>query len=175
MSYLKHIRQDLQDMQAYTVQNATGMVKLDAMENPYPLPPDLQTALGQRLGALAVNRYPGARVDIQSLEYSFGFDDALQQDWCWTERYAAQPELLAYANHVADRYALRDGILLNTRITAARGCNWPPGSRRTSVCSSPRRPTRHRSRSRRRSHWHPLRLCTISHAQITAGCRPSRR
>lgn len=65
------------------------------------------------------NRYPGARVDIQSLEYSFGFDDALQQDWCWTERYAAQPELLAYANHVADRYALRDGILLNTRIAAA--------------------------------------------------------
>jgi cation diffusion facilitator CzcD-associated flavoprotein CzcO len=65
------------------------------------------------------NRYPGARVDIQSLEYSFGFDDALQQDWHWTERYAAQPELLAYANHVADRYALRDGILLNTRIAAA--------------------------------------------------------
>ena len=65
------------------------------------------------------NRYPGARVDIQSLEYSFGFDDALQQDWCWTERYAAQPELLAYANHVADRYALRDGIQLNTRVAAA--------------------------------------------------------
>ena len=65
------------------------------------------------------NRYPGARVDIQSLEYSFGFDDALQQDWCWTERYAAQPELLAYANHVADRYKLRDGILLDTRIAAA--------------------------------------------------------
>ena len=65
------------------------------------------------------NRYPGARVDIQSLEYSFGFDDALQQEWRWTERYAAQPELLAYANHVADRYALRDGILLNTRIAAA--------------------------------------------------------
>ena len=42
------------------------------------------------------NRYPGARVDIQSLEYSFGFDDALQQDWHWTERYAGQPELLRY-------------------------------------------------------------------------------
>ncbi|OYU72121.1 MAG: cyclohexanone monooxygenase, partial [Alphaproteobacteria bacterium PA3] len=65
------------------------------------------------------NRYPGARVDIQSLEYSFGFDDALQQEWCWTERYAAQPELLAYANHVADRYALRDGILLTARVAAA--------------------------------------------------------
>ena len=65
------------------------------------------------------NRYPGARVDIQSLEYSFGFDDALQQDWHWTERYAAQPELLAYANHVADRYSLRSGVLLNTRLAGA--------------------------------------------------------
>ncbi|MFN0185280.1 MAG: flavin-containing monooxygenase [Aquabacterium sp.] len=65
------------------------------------------------------NRYPGARVDIQSLEYSFGFDDDLQQSWCWSERYAAQPELLAYANHVADRYGLRDGILLHTRLAGA--------------------------------------------------------
>jgi cation diffusion facilitator CzcD-associated flavoprotein CzcO len=65
------------------------------------------------------NRYPGARVDIQSLEYSFGFDDALQQDWHWTERYAAQPELLRYANHVADRFALRDGIRFNTRLEGA--------------------------------------------------------
>lgn len=65
------------------------------------------------------NRYPGARVDIQSMEYSFGFDDALQQDWHWTERYAAQPELLRYANHVADRFGLRDGIRLNTRLLGA--------------------------------------------------------
>ena len=65
------------------------------------------------------NRYPGARVDIQSMEYSFGFDDALQQDWHWTERYAAQPELLRYANHVADRFALRDGIQFNTRLAGA--------------------------------------------------------
>ncbi len=65
------------------------------------------------------NRYPGARVDIQSLEYSFGFDDALQQDWHWTERYAPQAELLRYANHVTDRFALRDGIRFNTRLEAA--------------------------------------------------------
>ena len=65
------------------------------------------------------NRYPGARVDIQSLEYSFGFDDALQQHWRWTERYAAQPELLAYANHVADRFGLRSAITLDTRLSAA--------------------------------------------------------
>jgi cation diffusion facilitator CzcD-associated flavoprotein CzcO len=65
------------------------------------------------------NRYPGARVDIQSLEYSFSFDEALQQQWRWTERYASQPELLRYANHVADRFALRSDIRLNTRLAEA--------------------------------------------------------
>ena len=65
------------------------------------------------------NRYPGARVDIQSMEYSFGFSPELQQEWRWTERYAGQPELLRYANHVADRFELRDGIQLNTRLTGA--------------------------------------------------------
>ena len=63
MSYLKHIRHDLQDMQAYAVQDAAGMVKLDAMENPHRLSPQLQAQLGQRLGAVAVNRYPGKRID----------------------------------------------------------------------------------------------------------------
>ena len=58
MSYIKHIRRDLQDMQAYTVQDASGMVKLDAMENPYTLPPHLRTELAQRLSDVAINRYP---------------------------------------------------------------------------------------------------------------------
>ena len=57
------LRPDVQAMHAYAVQDCTGMVKLDAMENPYQLPPALQAELGQRLGALAVNRYPGARID----------------------------------------------------------------------------------------------------------------
>ena len=57
------IRPDVQAMHAYVVQPATGMVKLDAMENPYTLSPELQATLGARLGAVAVNRYPGARVD----------------------------------------------------------------------------------------------------------------
>jgi cation diffusion facilitator CzcD-associated flavoprotein CzcO len=65
------------------------------------------------------NRYPGARVDIQSVEYSYSFDEELQQEWHWTERYASQPELLRYANRVADRFALRSGIRLNTRLVAA--------------------------------------------------------
>jgi cation diffusion facilitator CzcD-associated flavoprotein CzcO len=65
------------------------------------------------------NRYPGARVDIQSLEYSYAFSEELQQEWCWSERYAAQPELLAYANHVADRFGLREAIQLDTRVDSA--------------------------------------------------------
>jgi len=65
------------------------------------------------------NRYPGARCDVESLEYSFGFDKALQQEWHWTERYAAQPEILRYANHVADRFDLRKDIRFKTRVVAA--------------------------------------------------------
>lgn len=65
------------------------------------------------------NRYPGARVDIQSLEYSYGFDEKLEQEWRWSERYAPQPELLAYANHVAERFDLKPVIRFNTRVTAA--------------------------------------------------------
>ena len=65
------------------------------------------------------NRYPGARVDIQSLEYSFGFDEALETEWRWSERYAPQPELLRYAEHVAERFDLKRDIQLNTRVAAA--------------------------------------------------------
>jgi cyclohexanone monooxygenase len=71
-------------------------------------------------GTWWVNRYPGARVDIQSLEYSYSFSEQLQQDWQWTERYAGQPELLRYANHVADRFDLRRDIRLGTRVATAQ-------------------------------------------------------
>ncbi|MCW1820415.1 cyclohexanone monooxygenase [Mycolicibacterium conceptionense] len=64
------------------------------------------------------NRYPGARCDIESIEYSYSFDPELQQSWNWSERYAAQPELLAYAKHVADRYHLRPHISFDTRVVA---------------------------------------------------------
>jgi histidinol-phosphate aminotransferase len=63
VSPLRFIRQDIQSMHAYAVQDAAGMVKLDAMENPFPLPPELQRALGERLGTVAINRYPGSRID----------------------------------------------------------------------------------------------------------------
>ncbi|MGI4815032.1 MAG: flavin-containing monooxygenase [Janthinobacterium lividum] len=66
------------------------------------------------------NRYPGARCDVESIEYSYSFSEELQQEWRWTERYAAQPEILKYANHVADRFDLRRDVKFNTRVTAAR-------------------------------------------------------
>jgi cation diffusion facilitator CzcD-associated flavoprotein CzcO len=53
------------------------------------------------------NRYPGARCDVESVDYSYSFDEALQQSWTWSERFAAQPEILAYLQHVADRLDLR--------------------------------------------------------------------
>jgi cyclohexanone monooxygenase len=65
------------------------------------------------------NRYPGARCDVESMEYSYQFSEDLQQHWNWTERYAPQPEILAYANHVADRFDLRKNIQFETRVTAA--------------------------------------------------------
>ena len=65
------------------------------------------------------NRYPGARCDVNSLEYSYSFSEELQQEWNWSERFATQPEILAYANHVADRFELRRDIQLETRVTAA--------------------------------------------------------
>lgn len=65
------------------------------------------------------NRYPGARCDVPSMEYSYSFSDELQQEWEWTERYAAQPEILEYARHVADRFDLRKDIQFETRVTSA--------------------------------------------------------
>lgn len=66
------------------------------------------------------NRYPGCRCDIESLEYSFSFVDALQQEWSWSERYASQPEILRYMNWVADRLALRDLMQFDTWIRSAK-------------------------------------------------------
>jgi cyclohexanone monooxygenase len=65
------------------------------------------------------NRYPGARCDVESMQYSYSFSDELQQEWDWSERYAPQPEILKYANHVADRFDLRPHIQFNTRVERA--------------------------------------------------------
>ncbi|MFT5416854.1 MAG: cyclohexanone monooxygenase [Gammaproteobacteria bacterium] len=74
------------------------------------------------------NRYPGARCDTESVTYSYSFSEALEQEWVWTERYAAQPEILKYADHVADRFDLRGDIQLETAVQSASydevACYW---------------------------------------------------
>ena len=65
------------------------------------------------------NRYPGARCDVPSMEYSYGFSPELEQEWEWTEVFPAQEEIERYLNHVADRFDLRRDIQLGTRVTAA--------------------------------------------------------
>src|SRR5256714_3795503 len=62
------------------------------------------------------NRYPGARCDVESIHYSYSFDPDLEREWTWTERYAAQPEILGYLNHVADRFDLRRDINFETTV-----------------------------------------------------------
>lgn len=66
------------------------------------------------------NRYPGARVDVESVQYCYHFSDELAREWQWTERFASQPEILRYINHVADRFDLRRDVKFETRVTSAR-------------------------------------------------------
>ena len=65
------------------------------------------------------NRYPGARCDIQTIDYSYTFDPELEKAWTWSEKYATQPEILRYLGFVADRYDLRRDIRFDTKVTAA--------------------------------------------------------
>lgn len=65
------------------------------------------------------NRYPGARCDVESYDYSYSFSPELEQEWRWSERYPTQPEILRYIHHVADRFDLRRDVVLNTRVTDA--------------------------------------------------------
>ena len=76
-------------------------------------------AAGDVGGVWYWNRYPGARCDVESMQYSYAFDDGLQQEWKWSERFAAQPEILKYAQHVADRYDLRRDIQFKVRLSDA--------------------------------------------------------
>ena len=65
------------------------------------------------------NRYPGARCDVESLQYSYSFSPELRKEWTWSERYGGQPEILRYIKHVADRFDLRRDIKFNTRVVSA--------------------------------------------------------
>jgi cyclohexanone monooxygenase len=65
------------------------------------------------------NRYPGARCDVESFYYSYSFSPELQEEWVWTERYPAQPEILAYLKHVSERFGLRRHITFGSRVVSA--------------------------------------------------------
>jgi cyclohexanone monooxygenase len=67
------------------------------------------------------NCYPGARCDVESLDYCYAFDEVLLDEWHWSERFATQPEVLSYARHVADRFDLRRDIAFGTRVNS---CVW---------------------------------------------------
>jgi len=79
------------------------------------------------------NRYPGARVDIQSVEYSMTFDPQLEKDWKWTEKYSPQPELLKYAQHISERYDLRKDIEFTTKVESAK---WDDKTERWTIRTS---------------------------------------
>ena len=66
------------------------------------------------------NKYPGARCDIESMDYSYSFSEDLQQEWNWKEKYGTQPELLKYARFVCEKFNLRKNINFNTKITSAK-------------------------------------------------------
>src|SRR5690625_1883492 len=65
------------------------------------------------------NAYPGARCDVESMDYSYSFSPELEQEWNWTEKYAGQPEILEYINYVADKFHLRTNIQFNTTVKDA--------------------------------------------------------
>ena len=131
------------------------------------------------------NRYPGARCDVESVQYSYQFSRELEQDWEWTERYATQPEILKYANHVADRFDLRRDIRFETRVAKATfdetaklwrvETDKGDGSRRASSsrrwAASPR-PTRRRSRASPTSRGRPI---TPATGRMRVSTSPARR
>jgi cyclohexanone monooxygenase len=96
-----------------------GLAALRKVRDEMGLSVRLFEAAGGPGGVWYWNRYPGARCDVESLQYSYGFSDALAQDWCWTERFATQPEILAYVDHVVARFDLTKDIAFDTRVASA--------------------------------------------------------
>ena len=103
------------------------------------------------------NRYPGARCDVESYDYSYSFSPELEQEWRWSERYATQPEILRYVHHVADRFDLRRDVHLNTRMTRAE---WDEPAARWTVTTEAG------------DHWH-ARFVIMATGQLSVTKSPS--
>ena len=114
------------------------------------------------------NRYPGARCDIPTTDYTYSFDPELEKEWTWSEKYATQPEILRYLQHVADKHDLRRDIRFSTRVDAAH-----VGRRRRRTWHD------HHRRGRRRSpcRWYVMATGCLSmpKALDIDGRRPLRR
>ena len=82
------------------------------------------------------NRYPGARCDILTIDYSYSWDPELESEWTWSEKYATQPEILRYLQHVADKHDLRRDIRFSTRVEQA---TWDDGHVAVARPHQPRR------------------------------------
>ena len=86
------------------------------------------------------NRYPGARCDVESLQYCYAFSDELLQDWNWTERFATQPEILSYVDHVVERFDMAKDIRFSTRATSAifdeKTARWTLTTDKGDVCEA---------------------------------------
>jgi cation diffusion facilitator CzcD-associated flavoprotein CzcO/acetyl esterase/lipase len=87
-------------------------------------------AAGDVGGTWYWNRYPGARCDIPTTDYTFSFDHELESEWTWSEKYATQPEILSYLQFVAERYELRRDIDFSTRVESA---HWDEGTSRWTI------------------------------------------
>ena len=97
----------------------SGLYLLHRLRDGQGLDVQVYDAAGDVGGTWWWNRYPGARCDIESVDYSYSFSPELEQEWTWSERYATQPEILRYVGYVADRFDLRRSIRFETRVTAA--------------------------------------------------------
>ena len=98
----------------------SGLGMLHRLRNELGMSVQVYESAGGVGGTWYWNRYPGARCDSLSYLYCYSFSKELLQDWNWTGKYPEQPEILAYFEHVADRFDLRRDIKLNTRVTSAR-------------------------------------------------------
>jgi cation diffusion facilitator CzcD-associated flavoprotein CzcO len=93
-----------------------GAIALFALRHKAGFATEVLDEAGDVGGTWYWNRYPGARCDVQTLDYSYTFDPELRRAWTWSEKYATQPEILRYLGFVADRYDLRRDIRFHTRV-----------------------------------------------------------
>lgn len=115
-----HTSQSRTEMDAVVVgAGFAGLYMLHLLRDKLGLDTQVYEAADGVGGTWYWNRYPGARCDIPSHHYSYSFSSELQQEWTWSEKYAAQPEILSYLNHVAQRFDLLKDITFQSRVVAA--------------------------------------------------------